>query len=414
MATTVGAIQTKVNQFFRDSSINSVSAADRLAAISMAVQDMITDFGFDQTNQSYTLSYFDGITDYKLNSAIPDFLETVNVEREVGYYNIPWSRKSVVDIRIDINNGSNEPSFAIERVDMDTNLILNLPDPQYSMVQIDNCEDLTANGEWKVNATDSDATNLTVDTNEYEEGSGSFNFDIDVSQSANNKATIYNSSFRAMDWSMYEDLGSIILKGYIPDATYSSSYTIYFGSSTSNYWVVTATTDYMSNALADGYNRIKVDWNNATLVGSPNSSAITYLQIDINYTAAQGDDTDYRIDDIFIVRPEKLKFTYQASTVGTDTTGVTELLAFAATSDIPFYSGQYDNFDNYVAHKATATLFRQVGLFNDALLEEAEATKLFKALKSKFPSSIQKVETRCFKIKGLSFRRKGRGNIRIT
>jgi len=413
MSTTISAVQSKVNQFIRDSTTNSVSAADRLAAISMAVQDLMTEFGFDQTNQSYMLDYLDGITDYKLGAALPDFLETVNVERETGYYDIAWSRKSVPDIRIDINNSSAEPSFAIERVDRGTNLIINLPNPRYSSTTVHNCDNLTSDGTWVLDAVTSDATNLTVDTNEYKEGVASFNFDVDVSQSANNKATIKNSTLSAKDWSNYEDLASIVFRVYLPTVTYFSSFTIYWGSSTSNYWSVSATLDYMGNSFAAGWNRVKVDWSSATPVGNPDSSAITYFAIDYNYTASQGDDTDYRLDDIFIVQPEELKFTYQAYVVGTTSAGV-ELYAFTATGDIPFYSGQYDHFDNYVAHKAASTLFKQMGLYNDALAEEAEVSKLGKALRVKFPSSILKVETRSFKIRGLTFRRKGQRNIKIT
>ena len=78
-------------------------------------------------------------------------------------------------------------------------------------------------------------TNLTLDTEEFNTGSGSFNFDVDVSQSGNNKATIYNDNLNDEDLSDDVNLASWLIDVKIPDITYTSSWTIRWGSDSSNY-----------------------------------------------------------------------------------------------------------------------------------------------------------------------------------
>ena len=113
---------------------------------------------------------------------------------------------------------------------------------------------ITGGGTWTLDTTNGDGTNLTVDTNEYKQGSASLNFDVDVSQTANNKVILYNSTLTEMDLSSYEDLAAFIFWVYIPDVTYFSSVTLYWGSDSSNYWSATVTTDMNGTAWASGWN----------------------------------------------------------------------------------------------------------------------------------------------------------------
>jgi hypothetical protein len=403
MATTVSTIQSKVNLFIRDTSLNSMSADDRLSAITIAVQELINEFGFDQTNLTYTLPFFNGVYEYNITTDVPYFLEPVSIERELGtgLNDKPFSRLARRDIIHHIDNNIGDKEFSIEHKDENTIVTINLK-PRYSGKLFDSCDSLTSNGEWVVDSSTSDATNLTIDNTSYKTGSSSFNFDIDVSQSINNKATIYNETIRPIDYSNDENLSSWIFWADIPDATDVTSYTLNWGTDSSNYWTGSATTDIMGNSLVDGWNRIKIDWSDATKIGSPDASNIGYSSISINYDAGQGDDTDFRIDDIRLIRPEILTFTYNGWRVGSNSSG-TDLLAFTATSDIPFYSGQYDFFDNYVAHKAASILFKALRLYEDAQFEDLEAEKEKRKLKNKFPSSRLE-ESRTFRPSGVKRR----------
>jgi hypothetical protein len=225
-------------------------------------------------------------------------------------------------------------------------------------------------------------------------------FDIDVSQSGGDAAIINNSTIPSMDLTKDENVSSWLFKLYLPEVGDITSVSLKWGTDSSNYWLNTTTTDYMGNALSDGENQILLDWTSATKIGTPTVSNIPYLSITISYDNTQGDDEGFWIGELAIARPEKLELTYNSWKIGRSSTG-TALTAFTADTDVPFFSGQFDFFENYVAHKAAAILFKQVGLYNDASFEESEAEKEKYALKKNFPTTrIQR--TKSFKVGGVN------------
>lgn len=150
-----------------------------------------------------------------------------------------------------------------------------------------------------------DATNVTTDTDEFKEGTGSINFDIDVSQDADNKATLSLSDMTAQDLDAFEDTGKWRMWVYLPDVTYITSTTFRWGSSSTKYWELDKESDYKLHAFHDGWNLIEFSWGDSavTETGSPvtaDAGAIDYLALIINYSSSQPDDTDFRLDAIRI------------------------------------------------------------------------------------------------------------------
>jgi len=397
MATTLATIESRTNQAIRDTTTNSISAADRLRAYSISVQDLMSEWGFGLTQKKYTLPYFDTVNTYNITSATTKFLEPIDIRKDDQTE--PFHRKSAREVNIEIDSPE-EPSFAVERLDNRIDLLISYTS-KYSATTLHNCDSLTANGTWSADTTNSDATNLTLDTVEYKQGSGCLNFDADVSQSANNRSTISNSDMDEIDLTDDENLSSLLARIYVLDVTNFTSITAYWGSSSTAYWSASVTTDILGAAWVDGWNRIKINWADASKTGSPDVSAINYLRFDYNYAAEQADTTDFRLDEVLMVRPENLYLHYNSWQIGTTTAGV-GLTEFAATSDIPFYSGMYDFFDNYVSMKSAAILFRQMGLTQDAndmeTLSAIEKKKLIKI----FPPVRLEV-AKSFKVKGLNF-----------
>lgn len=403
MATTVSAIQSKTNQYFHgDTSTNSVSAADRLSAITEGVRELYNEFPFDFSNRSLTIAYYDTVNEYDITTSAPDFGEPTDLRLGVGDRLIPFTRKNPRELVVEIDEDFGEDAFTTEIRDRKRYLIIN-HQSKYSVNVVHECESLTVDGTWAADTSTSDATNLTLDEIEFKQGIASFNFDVTAAQSGNNRATLSNSTMTSKDFSDLENLAVFLFWVYIPDVTNFSSITFYIGSSSSSYWSGTATTDVSGAAFANGWNRIKVVWSAMTPTSSPDSTAIVYSRVDYNYTGSQTNATDFRLDDILVVRPENLTLLYESAYIGTSNSG-TALNAFTATSDIPYYSGIYDYFDEFVSHHAAAVLFRQVRLFDDANIEEGLAQREMTRLKRKFPSSRIK-ETNSFKVKGINFSR---------
>lgn len=410
MAVTVASIITNFDTYIGDTSNDRVTAAERLQLVNEATVWLQEELGNDHMVKTYTLNYYDNVHVYKVTSAIASLMEGADLRRGEEDQFTSFAHKSSRELAEEIAQQVTESSWAIERRDSNWYLVVNHKS-KYSPDTVATLDSTTADGgEWEADTTNSDATNVTTDINEFKQGSGSINFDADVSQSGNNRATILNDSFDALDLSDFEDLAAFVFWIYVPDVTNFSSVTLFWGTSASAYWSATVTTDINGSAFVNGWNRVAVAWSGASLTSTPDSANIGYLRFDFNYGAGQGDDTDFRIDDLTIVRAEPLTFYYTSWYVGTNNSG-TALTAYSATTDIPFYSGQYDQYKYAVAHKA-ASLAYYGSLRNkdEGAIHEVEAIRALNRQKKLVPTSVTK-ENKSFKVTGINFARGSRFRI---
>jgi len=410
MSVAVSNLTTLFQTYIGDTSTNRISDAERRSYFDEATVWLLEELGNEHMVDTYELDYLDGVHRYKVTTAVADLLVGADLRRDTDLHTHSASRKSPREFWEEVGLNSKEFTWGIERYDGDSYFLVNLS-PNNTRNVLSTFDSTTAGGgTWVVDSTGSDATNLTLDINEKKQGVGSLNFDIDVSQSANNKATIYNPSATSKDLSSLEDLGSFTFWVYVPDATDFTSITLYWGSDESatpstktNYWSATVTTDIDGSTVADGWNQFKIDWKNATQTLSPDSSAIVYYQFDVNYDVAQGDDTDYRIDDFNVTQPERLTFHYISWYLGKTNAGV-DLTAFTAETDVPFFSVRYDQYKYPVAHKAASIAFygtlRNV---ESGAVEEKLATESLQRYRKMFESSITR-ELKSFKVLGNNLR----------
>lgn len=417
MATTAGAIKTLFNTYTGDSTNDRLSDTQKYNYITEATAWLQEELGNEHMMASYNLDYLDGVHKYKITTDVADLLVGADLRREEDFQYEAFTRKSPREIHEDIAQGSPESSWAVDRYDDDAYLVIN-HDSRYIATEVIRAGETSENnGTW---TADADATNLTSDTNEFKEGVASLNFDLDVSADAANTATVYIADIDSENFSTVEDLGSFLLWVYIPDVTYTTSVSLQWSSDAagtpgtiSNYWTSTQTTDYEGNAFANGWNRVKFDWDTSTMTGSPDASAVVYFQVDIDYGASQADDTDYRINSLQMVRPEKLTFYYVSYNVGKDS-GASDITVFTADTDVPFFSGKYDQYKHVVAHKAASLAFYSaLRLRTEGAQEEAEAIKALDRYRKNFESSKVR-ESKNFKVKGINLRSRYRGRPRFT
>lgn len=398
MAVTVASIITNFNSYIGDSSTDRISAAERLQYVTEGTVWLQEELQNDLQNVTYALDYYDTVHYYKVTTALADLLDGADLRRGESDQTESMAHKSARELAEEVGQNFYESSWAIERRDNDTYLVVNHQSKHNSKL-ISGFDSLTdGGGTWALDTSSSDATNLTIDVNEFKQGNASFNFDADVSQSGNNRATITNTTLGGGDVTAYEDISAFLMWVYIPDVTNFSSVSLFWGTDASNYNLVTVTTDVNSNALVNGWNRLKFVWNTASVVGTPDFSSLDYVRIDLNYTGSQADDTDFRIDGLILARPERLTFHYLSWLVGRSNAGA-DLSAFTATTDIPFFSGGYDQYKYAVAHKAAAIAFQNLRLYKDSEDEMMEAQRIMLRAKQIIPSS-RVPETKSFKMRG--------------
>lgn len=152
-----------------------------------------------------------------------------------------------------------------------------------------------------------DAANLALDTTNYQTGSSSVGFDIDVSASGNNYATLTYSSSTQVDFSPYASTGNIEFSVYIPDAYYIESVTIRIGNDASNYYEAIVLTNYEGLAIANGVNHFSVPASNLSETGSVTDTAIDYCVITITYSTEAIDISGCYVDNITWVDEERVR-----------------------------------------------------------------------------------------------------------
>lgn len=405
MAVTISQLITIMDRHTGDTTNDRFSQADRYDAITEACVWLQESHQSELQNFTYQLPYYDTINEYNVTTILADILMSSDLRKLTGENFETFTFKDGKELQRDIANGLASNSYTIERYDRKAYIVINHP-PKYSAVVISDFESLTdGGGTWAADTSTSDMSNLAVDQAIVYHGNYSLSFDVTVAQSVNNRATLSNSTLTAQDFTNLSGISSAFMEVYIPVVTNFSSITLYWGSDSSNYWSVTATTQASGAAFVVGRNTIRFDWTaSTTKTGTPTVTAIDYCRIDFNYAAGYTNTTGFRVDYLRFCRPETLTLNYLSSNVGQNASG-TAIALFGASTDTPFFSGQYDNLKYAVAHYSAAVLLQDNRLFNEANNHFMMADERLKKAKDVIPTSRTR-ESKNFRPHGINFNKK--------
>lgn len=171
---------------------------------------------------------------------------------------------------------------------------LRLNAPQAPATTLLNAVDAVSdNGTW---ATGGQASGIVTDNVTFAANNGSVSFNLSAG-SAGSTGYLENSTMTSVNLSSLLNQGTIFLYVYLPTATDFNNIILRWGSSSSNYYQVTATQTQSQTTFQNGWNLIAFPWLGATVVGSPNASAITYLRV--TYTYDGNAQTAVRLNEIF-------------------------------------------------------------------------------------------------------------------
>lgn len=405
MSVTVQTIVDGMNSHVGDTSNDRITVANRLDYCTEAVIWLQEKLKNDHGLRTYDLNYIDTVHYYLVTTPLADLLDGADLRRPIGRNYRSMAHKSPRELAEEIADRIvGDDSWAIERQDDEVLLAINAK-PRYQALVIDNFDGGVSN--WVGDMVNSDITNVIVDFNEFFGGNASLRYDVIVGQSVNLRATI-TSTLISMNLSTLFDTGVFLLDAYIPtnvNPANITSYTIQWGTNSSNYYTTTVTTDIDGNSFSTGWFTLAFDWANATTVGTPDPTGAinTYFRIDMNFNGSLTNSTFFHYDSFRVAKPETLTFHYISWNVGTDSTGTVNLTEFTNTSytDIPFFSGKYDQYVKTVAHKAAALAFADLRLKEESLVEDAEAERALARVYAIFPTSITK-EVKSFKVLGIN------------
>lgn len=382
-------------------SLGTISSADFLRSMNMALDGFLQEVDIPEAAKTQTLSpaMFKDVLTYNPPSDLRgDSIIDIRPLVEIPYspINNDWKRNTTVEFSTNNLGDRNLNRWTIE-YNNGTSYLKLLGDPnEVTNVSINNCDTYDGNGTWTADTTNSDATNVATNTVNYFEGSGSVSFDIDVSQTANNYASIYNNSMSEADIS---DMDSeyLFFYLYLPTglAATVSSVSMYLSSDSSatpstltNYYTFTATTQFNGQAIADGRNLFGVAKSSATTTGTVTDTSIKYAQLRVDFTAGTTDKAGILLDGIYMREGVLYEMRYYSKNVIVPATGSYQQY-FVADDDTTVFSPDGEMaFCDY----ATAFLAPNIKDFTNAEIYTKRSMMSLMNFRRRYPSERRKTQ----------------------
>ena len=191
-----------------------------------------------------------------------------------------------------------------------------LPPP----IVINYANETNANGTWSVGGG---ASNLTVNNQNYVVVAGALNFNL-----PSGAGYVENTTMTSLNLTNELNQGSIFLYVYMPTGSQFTSVNLRWGSSSTNYYSVTATTTQQNTAFQNGWNLLQFPWLGASVTGTPDVTNITYARVTYNTTAIQ---TAAGLNDMTVILGNVLEYEYYSKFLFRD--AITGAFQETVTSD---------------------------------------------------------------------------------
>lgn len=167
---------------------------------------------------------------------------------------------------------------------------------------------MTSTDDW---AAGGSASNLVVDQTVFYQNPASLRFLLTGSSTGTLTAAISS----ALDMADYEDVGVAFLAIMIPSGATATNLTnieLRLGSDSSNYNNVTSTTGFLGAWTAGEWLLVAFDFASASQTGTPDWSAIDYVQVRFAHTATF---TNFRVGGLWMSFPTPAQILYQSAAI---------------------------------------------------------------------------------------------------
>ena len=302
------------------SGINLNSVADLNATLERAARTLVQKADIPEASGVQNITLYSGVYDYECNENI--FGTAINDVRPQGINRQPWDSTTKVfgqqfDRYKQYNQRQTVTTFEYQN---GTPIIrINTPLPNQNAT----IDPMTSVSNWVAAGT---ASGLTQDMAVYYQQPASLRYSVTVGA-----GTLTETLSSSVDLSTYEGVGVAFLANYIQSGSANlTSITLKLGSSSGNYSSVTATTPFIGSFTDNLWQLVAFDFSTATNTGTPDWSAIEYIQVTDNAT---GTITNLRVGDLFISQPTPSQILYQTAAIFLPTGSSTPLTTITASTD---------------------------------------------------------------------------------
>lgn len=156
------------------------------------------------------------------------------------------------------------------------------------------------------------AESVARETSNFIKGSAATSFAL--SSSSGTTAGIQNTAITSVDITAYQaGDGSMFVYVYLPNIVNITSFSLRYGSSSSDYATVTVTAQHNGEAFEVGWNLLRFDLYGATETGTPVFTALDYLAFYMNKDVAKVSETGFIVDWMALKRGKYHYISYYSS-----------------------------------------------------------------------------------------------------
>jgi hypothetical protein len=350
MALTISGTIDKVKQYVRNQNLTDSRV---ISSINSALRYLKSVINVPNYVREYKIDYIDDIHLYNLPNDVGELLSVRYEDDEFNKYGM-WKRKPAEYLFKRFETQSFNTRLFGWYNGNGLNQIVLIGKNRNPSILIDGF-DYNNSSRWT--ASD-DATNIVDNTINYKNGGCSLSFDIDVSLSGLNRATL-TRNVNNLDLSRFYEAGSFLLWVYLPNITGFSSITLNVGSSLSNYFKIVSTTQYDGSPFSIGWQLVKFKFSDSIKIGSPNISSINKIWLNFDYSSSYVSTNGVKLDLLKLYIPETLIVNYQTSYIGTDSSN-NDIYSFSSSTDKYYFNNYSAEFEELIALQAAVILSPQI------------------------------------------------------
>lgn len=222
-------------------------------------------------------------------------------------------------------------------------------------------DDMSSTDDWTLAGN---ATGFAEDTSVFFHSPASLRFNLTASGS---QATITKTLDNTLDLSDYEGVGVVFLAIYLPSTTPITSVSVKIGSSASAYYQITETEGFIGAFWENDFLLVAFDLAGVAATGSPDFSAVDYLQVIVNYNGTAV--ANVRVGDLFIALPSSNEVLYYSPAVFIHGTSAASQEITDDNDEIIFRSAAYNI---YVQEAAREVAKNQGGDISSGLIRSID------------------------------------------
>ena len=352
MLKTVSEYQDSVSAILSGLNMNSV--ADLYGTFERAARTLVQKADIPEASGIQNIVLYSGVYDYACDPTI--FGTAITDIRPQGISRPAWDTTTkTTQQQFDRfkNYGARSTTSTFEYVNGVPIIRINAPFPNQN-VTLDPC---TSIGNWVASGT---ASGLTQDRAVYYQNPASLRYTVTTGA-----GLLTETLSSTVDLSSYEDVGVAFVANFIPsNSSAYTSMTLKLGSDSSNYNSVTVTTPFIGTFTDNEWQLVAFDFAGASQVGTPNWSAIDYIQLTDNVT---GTITNIRKGDLFISQPTPSQILFQSAAIFIPSGSTTALTTITSGTDTIILNDPAYNI--YLYEGALAVLENTSGGAGDPMTE---------------------------------------------